>query len=258
MIPAICIALILVNAVVFHLLVWLPIRDAMREAARDPGPRSKGTFKAEICGTLSLFVFAPACGFAWYGGLAECSRINAPAMHGAIFVIPPDNILWACFAVFLGILSGCVTAMQLSALLLGSKFNEALRISAGTVSRLKALLLPAINVLVAVAACVLIPLALGWYVCFRSDGIVINRLFTLGEVRYRYDEITDIARVQKFPVPNGNLKDRPHIALRFSDGTIWKSVDEGRSQDLARDIVILQLLSRTTTLTPTDHDVLPW
>ena len=66
-------------------------------------------------------------------------------------------------------------------------------------------------------------LLFNWYFVFAPNQIRANRLFSLTESRYSYDDITAINSAPRFVAPNGKTRNRDVYSVRFSDGKSWFS-----------------------------------
>jgi hypothetical protein len=83
------------------------------------------------------------------------------------------------------------------------------------------------------------------YVMFTTDSISINKPFELTERTYPLEEISEITYYLKTVAPNGNVVDKPHYAIEFSDGFQWKTNDDLRTPNVKDVEIINWLINRT-------------
>lgn len=99
----------------------------------------------------------------------------------------------------------------------------------------------------AVITSILIILTFDYFTVFRTDNIILNGFFSLGNKTYLYSDIKDISDVQKCKAPNGNILQDRHFLIEFKDGETWNSKESGYAV-YDKDIKIIELIKAKSGL----------
>ena len=99
----------------------------------------------------------------------------------------------------------------------------------------------------AVITSILIILTFDYFTVFRTDDIILNGFFSLGNKTYLYSDILDIRDIQKSKAPNGNIVEERHFVFVFKDGKTWNSRESGYSL-YDKDIKIIELVKAKSRL----------
>ncbi len=83
------------------------------------------------------------------------------------------------------------------------------------------------------------------YVKFHTDSISINKSLDVVERNYDLTDITQITHYLKTVAPNGNIVDKPHYSIEFTDGFNWRTNDDLRTPNIKDDEIFKWLISRT-------------
>lgn len=83
------------------------------------------------------------------------------------------------------------------------------------------------------------------YIKFYKDSVAINKSLELQERVYDYSDIVEILHYLKTMAPNGNIVDKPHYSIAFSDGFIWRTNDDLRTPNISDPEIINWLLEQT-------------
>lgn len=254
--------MILGHACLFHFVFWRRIRDMLliaKVAQSDDGDSKYRYLKFDLLALPLLFIVAPALGFGWYYTIKGIVGLFLKVPADVVVALPPLWEVWIIVALFMSMLGAAIPIDFVYRILLREQYQEYANASYRRNPRgvRKAWLFPWLNWGLSISLTALLALVLNFYMYFRSDSITFSRFFDVAETRYAYCDVAEIAHVARKKAPNGNIVERRHVAIRFNDGSIWTSIDGGRSSDRRTDDRIVQLLQDKTGLTPTSYDTLP-
>ena len=215
------VCLIAANAIAFHLIYWKPMRERLLIAEQQ---RREGGAEVQYTGYLALalltfFVIAPIIGYGWYQVIRSLAESNRPSIAPTDIAYLQDPAMWMLPAIFLAIISSAIPLDAACKVIMRDRYEACMIASMrhGQV-RYSPWMLPWLNWIMATFAIILVTLGSGWYVVFRSNDVILNRFWSVGEQRFAYTDATDLAKVARITAPNGNVKNRPHVAVRFADG----------------------------------------
>ncbi|BDD05500.1 hypothetical protein [Aureibacter tunicatorum] len=110
-----------------------------------------------------------------------------------------------------------------------------------------ALLVKYLTMVITIFATVFCVSQLNSFVRFNSNSISINKPFETSERSYSLKDISEITYYLKTVAPNGNIIDKPHYSIEFSDGFQWRTNDDFRTPN-AKDVEIINWLINKTGL----------
>jgi hypothetical protein len=84
-----------------------------------------------------------------------------------------------------------------------------------------------------------------WFIIFRHEDILVNRLLGFGSHSYVYTDVSEIRDVLKVEAPNGDIINDEHYVIVFNDGEKWNSRDSGFS-NVHEDSQIIKLVQSKT------------
>lgn len=87
-------------------------------------------------------------------------------------------------------------------------------------------------------------LGMNWYIRFTEKEIIINSLWELKEVRYKYSEIMSLQDVESKYISGKKTFTQEYIEIKFDDGRAWASNEGGRTPNPLADRRVLDFLSR--------------
>jgi hypothetical protein len=258
---AILILAIVFQACLFHFLFWERVKPLVKMSTSDDVVPERKFNIVDLLSLFLLFSIVPLLGYAWFI-LIQALTTNHSQTGNTIITLEPEPAFWMLGALFLAIIGAALPADLVARQLLKERY-EALMLQSlrrnkrFSKYRYSPRLLPYMNVLVAALAIAIAVLGSDWYVRFNQDSIVINPLLSFRERTYQYSDVAEIATIARFKAPNGNLKPRPHIATRFVDDWWWTSREGFRSNKVATDQAIIELLKGKTGISVTTYDLLP-
>jgi len=254
--------LILGNAWLFHFGFWRRFNTMLHvaNASQSEEVDAKYRFlKFDLLGLAMFFVIAPAIGIGWYYIIKGVVEAFQHSSSDVLVSLPPLWEIWVLAALFLGIFGSAVFIDFLYRSILRERYqdyaNTSYRRNPSGYSRI--LLLPWLNWGMSIALVALLAMAINSYAHFRTDSIVVNPILSFTEARHEYSDVVEVAQVTRYRAPNGDMKNRPHIAIRFANGSVWTSIEGGRSSDAIIDQRIVQILEDKTGLSPVQYDTFP-
>ncbi len=91
---------------------------------------------------------------------------------------------------------------------------------------------------------------------FTELAIMIKPGWGLFEKEYDYDRVREVAAVKKFTAPSGNVRESPHYAILFDDGTTWNTGDGFWTSGSGRDKQIMEFVAKKARLPLREVDLL--
>lgn len=251
--------LILGNAWLFHTAFWMRARLVLRAAETADREEAEAKYRflaVDLLGAVIFFIIAPVLGFTWYHIIKAIVGAFEQVPPDVIISLPPLSDAWLLAALFLAIFGSAVPIDLLYRSMLRERYqayaNASFRRNPGAFRKLW--MMPWLNWGVSIVIVALLAMSINSYAHFRADSIALNPFFGLNEARHAYSDVSEIAQVARYRSPIGDLKDRSHIAIRFVDGSVWTSIEGGRSSDPDLDERILELLQERTGLSPAQVD----
>lgn len=215
---------------------------------------------------LQYLLWCPICVilfYSWHFLLRRIAAAVVPSATPNATVISANWSIWLVSALLLTIVTSFPLLIMISRVVFGPRYEEYLATSFE-----RALHNPRVRhyvryswqlILGITMFCSgLVFLAANYYVFFESDGVRINRFWSIRETRYAYSQITDVANIAKTIAPNGSIRARPHIAVRFVNGEVWTSLDGWNDPDPTRDRQLIEIIQSKTNLVVNAHDFSPW
>jgi hypothetical protein len=215
-------------------LIWLPIMFALLRRlfpaqAAPPSGLPPEELKAKYrkwVSMLGVLMFLTGVLFSiglWFAmsALANWSAQQLPSALVTFAPITPRY--WAVPALLLGLVCGGMAAMWIVRWLLGVRFGEFLDYWCQS-SGMNSVRANVFVFQVCAALCVgLISLGLRAHVQLMDDTLVVNGIFSAGEVRYPLADIQSIETSGRFVAPNGKLVSRREYVVIFGDGRRWST-----------------------------------
>jgi hypothetical protein len=215
-------------------LIWLPIMFALlrrlfpAQAAPPSGLpieelRAKYRKWVNMLGLLMFVAGVPFSIGLWFAmsGLAAWSAHQLPSAIVTFAPITPRY--WAVPALLLGLVCGAMAAMWMVRWFLGVRYGEFLDYWCQS-SGMNSVRANVFVFQVCAALCVgLLSLGLRAHVQLTDDALVVNGIFSTGEVRYPLDAVQNIETSEFFVAPNGKLVSRREYVVVFNDGRRWST-----------------------------------
>ena len=206
---------------------------------------------------LIFLLFAASLSVLWTWMFTQFSQWRYSFESPAAFTDYPSFGLWLVPGLLLGLGTSIVPVLLLFRLILGKRYAEFMRYADRAMRYDQRKLLPAALILVAVLVFPIILFGLNAYTRFAEDQIVVNRLFSLNESQYSYDDIEQLAHFAKFKAPNGNIVDKPYFMITFENGDTWSTRNRLSIHSPESDAHLFDFLSRKTGLPIEDLQLAP-
>ena len=143
----------------------------------------------------AFLVLGPACVYGVHEGLVRYVASRARGLEGSVHAVLPDSGFWYVPAGVLGVIVACLLIDGLNRLLLRERAAEYRHSSNATVGFNATRMFVAAGVLMAVGALTLAFFAARSRLQLTEDEIVVQRLWSLQEERYRYSRVKALTEV---------------------------------------------------------------
>ncbi|REJ70605.1 MAG: hypothetical protein DWQ31_00735 [Planctomycetota bacterium] len=174
----------------------------------------------------ALLLGLPLTGLAVFGSykfLTWLARVGIPDVSDTLRVVPADRIVFMLPAAVSGLLLSFGLAWCAWRLVLRQNYEEwmiyGILKQGIDHRRVVRWLLPA----VALPAIVLLSFGFDFYSIATERQVIVNRMWSLGETAYDYDQIETIEVEHRARRGNGAVGSVPIWSIRFRDGTSWVS-----------------------------------
>jgi hypothetical protein len=200
----------------------------------------------------------------WYFGLRWISKWLGSSLGAARFVALPSDIFWMLPAFFGGLFSAILLVNQHSKRKLGARYRE-FEMYTNMQHRQQLSFLHQFDLKI-VEACVgtvwilatgsLIAYGLNAHTRFTEQAIIIKQGWNLFNKEYGYDRVRVVAAVKKFTAPSGKIRESPHYAILFDDGTSWSTGDDFWISGSVRDKQIMEFVATKARLPLREVDLI--
>jgi hypothetical protein len=198
----------------------------------------------ETCGAVPYLAFAVAISGFCYVSLRWLAQWNARGLHGSHFLLLPEPEFWLLPALFLGLIFAALPMHVLYKALLRDRYEEYTmycNLKAGfdtwKICRWLAIVILSVSALDAAAG-------LTARTAVTDRAIIIKSPLSLRERVYTFDQIDAIASIAGFKRRSGEFLPDPYYAVRFTDGSMWKSRDGLQNHKAAEIPALIEFLAK--------------
>jgi hypothetical protein len=185
-----------------------------------------------------------------YRGFQELAQVRYRLLPAAVHTLVPDQIPWLLPAMFLGLGVASVLAFAWRRVLLGPRaheYDELDWIQLGGDPRRGRRIFFVCMLVYAVGIPLFVTVVLNTYTLLAPDAIIDRPFGSRRDTRHRYDDITSLSWVG-YMTESGHLVERPHVLVRFRDGSRWSSCLDGSRTPTPEDRDVLSFLHDHTGL----------
>jgi hypothetical protein len=200
----------------------------------------------------------------WYFGLRWLSKWRGSSLGAARFVVLPSDVFWMLPALFAGLFSAILLVNYLYKRMLGARYRE-FEMYSNLQQRRQFKLLHRFDLKI-VEACVggvmifatgsLIASGLNAHARFTEQAIMIKPGWSLFNNEYDYNRVRAVAAVKKLTAPSGEVRESPHYAILFDDGTSWSTGDGFWTSGSDRDKQIMGFVATKARLPLQEVDLI--
>jgi hypothetical protein len=233
------------------------LRMALKNRRRlDPNSRSLDDLRTEYyidytTRMLAYAIFALPFMPLWYFGLRWVSKWRGNSLGAAQFVVLPSDVFWMVPAFFAGLFTAILLVNRHYKRKLGTRYPE-FEMYCDLQHRQQLNLLSAfdlktveawVGAVTIFATGSFIAFGLNAHTRFTEQAIMIKTGWTLFENGHQYNRVRALAAVNRLTTPSGKIRESPHYAILFDDGTTWSTSDDFWSSGLDRDQQIMEFVA---------------
>lgn len=224
------------------LRVLVPAR--VTEAGPLITPQEQKVFRRwQITFSTGVIAASAGLGWAWFELLRLLTGAFTAPRPADVAVFAPDAAIWWMVGGALGIVTASQFLWHLQRVSLGDRYPRFIRWHQGNVQFDSWRVVGWLSCVILVAA----PLASAWAILsvtrVQAGGILIGAPLSFGKRSYTFTQVRSIQERPTIIAPNGDIVHRPHFAISFEDGRVWRTIDGFRDPDPVHDRKIVTFIS---------------
>lgn len=179
--------------------------------------------KWEVFGLLAMVVLTPPFAYSWYRLFASLRQLQGEDFAGDAYVFQCELFVFAFLSVFMGAATA-IPAIECFCRIVFQKHMRGFMVFQKLKYRIDPYKVstPLMGLLVGGVLLVFMAV-LDNYAAFTETEIVIDRLWSVSEERYSYEDVQRILVSERAVAPAGNTAEGWRFVIHFDDGHTWNS-----------------------------------
>lgn len=169
------------------------------------------------------------------------NKTKSSSVENFDYNLYPDTQFWVGSSVIIGFLLAILITFGLIKIILKDKSNEFWTLYDLKYKFKAFFILKILIILLTIIGVTLNYLGRNSHFKISSKEIKVSRLFEMSSQEFKLDQIREINHILTFTAPNGNIVNKPHYEIIFTNGYTWNTKMDLREPKIEDDKIFQEL-----------------